>query len=81
MLSREKFGVHSVDFTDPNRPRTPKESSKYLKSLAEANAFVETDGPCSNGQQWGMKKKQELAAGRFHLRCKLGQTFLKHLEK
>ena len=47
--SSEKFGLHSVDFNDPDRPRTPKESSKYLKSLVLANGFVESDGPCSNG--------------------------------
>ena len=45
----EKFGTHYVDFNDPDRPRTPKESSKYLKSLAVANGFIESDGPCSNG--------------------------------
>ena len=46
---REKFGLHSVDFNDPSRPRTPKESAKYMGKLAAANAFIESDGPCNNG--------------------------------
>ena len=44
-----KFGIHYVDFNDPNRPRTPKESSVYLSELAAANGFVESQDPCSNG--------------------------------
>jgi hypothetical protein len=29
----EKFGIHEVDFNDPTRPRTPKESAKVLRDL------------------------------------------------
>ncbi|XP_059091138.1 cytosolic beta-glucosidase-like [Tigriopus californicus] len=46
----EKFGVHSVDFTDPARPRTPKASAKYLSQLASRNGFTSSVGPCSNGR-------------------------------
>jgi hypothetical protein len=30
---RERFGVHDVDFNDPSRPRTPKESAKVLTEI------------------------------------------------
>ena len=36
-----KFGVHYVDFTDPERPRTPKASAAYLKEIISNNGFVE----------------------------------------
>ena len=39
---REKFGLHSVDFNDPERPRTPKASSKYLKEIITNNGFIES---------------------------------------
>jgi len=29
----EKFGLYEVDFSDPSRPRTPKESSKVLTEI------------------------------------------------
>nr|ATP16791.1 multidomain GH1 [Lyrodus pedicellatus] len=35
----ERFGLHYVDFEDPDRPRTPKESAKYYTSIIEANGF------------------------------------------
>ena len=47
-LPSEKFGLHAVDFADPDRPRTPKESAKYISDLARQNGFVQGDGPCSN---------------------------------
>ena len=37
---RERFGLHYVDFNDPERPRTPKASSKFIKNLAKNNGFV-----------------------------------------
>lgn len=47
----EKFGLHYVDFSDPERPRTQKESARYLASLAAANGFAESPaGPCTNGE-------------------------------
>lgn len=38
----QKFGTHSVDFNDPERPRTPKASAVFLHQLAADNGFVET---------------------------------------
>uniref|UniRef100_H2Y3C5 beta-glucosidase n=1 Tax=Ciona intestinalis TaxID=7719 RepID=H2Y3C5_CIOIN len=32
----ERFGLHWVNFTDPERPRIPKKSASYYKSLAES---------------------------------------------
>ena len=46
-----KFGLNNVDFSDPSRPRTPKESSNYYSQIVAANGFVESQYPCSNGQQ------------------------------
>ncbi|KAK3085076.1 hypothetical protein FSP39_023890 [Pinctada imbricata] len=40
----ERFGLHYVDFTDPNRPRTPKASARYYKKLIADNGFVREDG-------------------------------------
>lgn len=37
----EKFGLHSVDFNDPQRPRTPKASAKFFRQLVSDNGFVE----------------------------------------
>lgn len=48
-LDSEKFGVHAVNMSDPNRARSAKASSVYLKGLADANGFVQGSGPCSNG--------------------------------
>ena len=31
-----------MDFNDPERPRTPKESSKYLKEIITNNGFIES---------------------------------------
>ena len=36
----EKFGLHYVDFSDPDRPRTPKESAGYLARLIIDNGFM-----------------------------------------
>ncbi|CAL8137063.1 unnamed protein product [Orchesella dallaii] len=35
----ERFGVHFVNFTDPARPRTPKNSQRFLKQLFADNGF------------------------------------------
>ena len=40
MPCREKFGLHSVDFNDPTRQRTPKASSKYVRDIFINNGFV-----------------------------------------
>ena len=37
----EKFGLHYVDFDDPERPRTPKASARYYAQLIRDNGFVE----------------------------------------
>ena len=42
-IHREKFGLHSVDFDDPSRPRTPKASSQFLKEIVTNNGFIEKD--------------------------------------
>ena len=42
----QRFGLHYVDFEDPQRPRTQKESAQFYKSLAAYNGFEE-DGPGS----------------------------------
>ena len=41
IIFREHFGFHYVDFEDPERPRTPKESSRFFQKLATNNGFVE----------------------------------------
>jgi len=37
---RERFGMHRVDFNDPTRTRTPKDSAKYYARLIANNGFV-----------------------------------------
>lgn len=37
------FGLHRVDFTDPNRPRTPKRSAHYYHQVMKDNGFPLTD--------------------------------------
>ena len=39
----EKFGLHYVDFDDPERPRSPKASAKYYAQLIRDNGFVERE--------------------------------------
>lgn len=36
----EHFGLHYVNFSDPNRVRTPKASAAYYTSIIEANGFL-----------------------------------------
>ncbi len=56
----EKFGLHYVDFSDPERPRTQKESARYLASLAAANGFAESPaGPCTNGEGPSTEEEDE----------------------
>merc|ERR1712212_554518 len=45
----EKFGLHSVNMTDPGRARTPKRSSVYYSEIVAQNGFVEGGGACGNG--------------------------------
>ena len=39
--SSEQFGLHHVDFEDPERPRTSKMSSLFYKTLVANNGFPE----------------------------------------
>ena len=36
----EKFGLHQVDFNDPNRPRAPKQSALDFARIIELNGFM-----------------------------------------
>ncbi|XP_071963684.1 myrosinase 1-like [Antedon mediterranea] len=36
----QRFGLHHVDFDDPDRPRTPKDSALFYRDLIASNAFV-----------------------------------------
>jgi len=49
----EKFGLHSVNMTDPERARTPKQSSVFYSKIVEQNGFVEGGGACGNGDNGG----------------------------
>lgn len=37
----EKFGLHYVDFDDPDRPRETKDSAKWFKKLINTNGWEE----------------------------------------
>lgn len=40
----QRFGTHYVDFEDPERPRTPKESALLLKQIFKDNGFPASTG-------------------------------------
>ena len=35
----ERFGMHYVDFNDPERPRTPKDSAKLYAQIVAEHGF------------------------------------------
>ena len=39
----ERFGMHYVNFSDPDRPRQPKESSKVYAQIVADNGFNSDD--------------------------------------
>lgn len=41
-LFSERFGVHWVNFTHPDRPRIPKKSATELKTIFRDNGFPNT---------------------------------------
>ncbi|KAK2708292.1 hypothetical protein QYM36_014034 [Artemia franciscana] len=42
----EKFGLHSVNFTDPALPRRPKKSTELFSAIVRSNGFIEGLIPC-----------------------------------
>ena len=52
----EKFGLHRVNMSDPNRERTPKESAFFFGRLVRENGFVENENVC-----WGTQMKNNLS--------------------
>ncbi|XP_052101745.1 lactase/phlorizin hydrolase-like [Mytilus californianus] len=40
----EKFGLHSTDFSDPTRPRTPKLSAAAYTEIVNRNGFPPSSG-------------------------------------
>jgi beta-glucosidase/6-phospho-beta-glucosidase/beta-galactosidase len=37
----EKFGIYQVNFDDPDRPRTPKASTEFLKKVIATKCLVD----------------------------------------
>lgn len=54
----EKFGMHYVNFSDPERPRTPKLSAVFYNQLIKDNGFLEdtTTSP-SKGKELGVYRE------------------------
>jgi len=42
----EKFGLHRVNMSDPDRARTPKESALFYSRIIQENGFVENENNC-----------------------------------
>ena len=48
----EKFGLHSVNFSDPSRPRTPKASAWWYTYLIKINGFMVGSGLITGSDEW-----------------------------
>jgi len=44
----ERFGLHYINFADPERPRVPKNSARYFASLIKRNGFVAENFDCDS---------------------------------
>ncbi|KAG5867781.1 hypothetical protein JTB14_032285 [Gonioctena quinquepunctata] len=40
----EKFGLYHVDFTDPDRRRTPKKSAEWYKTVIRERKIMDQEG-------------------------------------
>lgn len=40
LLSRKRFGMYQVNFTDPDRARTEKKSAKYYREVISRKCVV-----------------------------------------
>uniref|UniRef100_A0AAQ5XG25 Lactase n=1 Tax=Amphiprion ocellaris TaxID=80972 RepID=A0AAQ5XG25_AMPOC len=45
----ERFGLHYVDFENPERPRTPKQSAYFYSQVIEQNGFAVSKGDVYEG--------------------------------
>ena len=64
----EKFGLYSVNMSDPERTRIPKASAKYYSKLITDNGFAPEDRPFSTDtrvQTIALKKENEFHYGSF----------------
>ncbi|CAM2100551.1 unnamed protein product [Caretta caretta] len=65
----EKFGLHYINYTDPNLPRIPRESSKYYSSIIQCNGFPDpANGPhlCLQPQPEGTTTPTASTMGSVH---------------
>jgi hypothetical protein len=50
----ERFGLHYVNFSDPVRPRTPKLSAAYYRSIIEDNGFLKNGESSSHRNNYNI---------------------------
>ncbi len=53
-FSSQRFGTHYVDFEDPERPRTPKDSAILLKQIFKDNGFKSSAGHTVTSTQFSI---------------------------
>lgn len=58
----QRFGLHYVNFEDPDRPRTPKSSAYYYSKLIERNGFAEAPAK-ADPQIYGNKMESSRLLG------------------